>query len=170
MATLIHATNGHLPESLIERLKDPVAFQGARYELAVAALFAHLDCEIEFLDEVEELKDKPRPEFVARHRPTGQDVAVEAKSRHRPGVLSQAGDRNEEEPLRGDPRAVRALFSKALRKDAGGRPLLIFIDMNAPVESEAQGLEKAWAKDIQAWMGRMEKGLPRTRRSMRVFT
>jgi hypothetical protein len=157
-ATLIHASNGQMPGNLVERLKEPVAFQGARYELAVAALFARLDCEIEFLDEVEELRGRSRPEFIARHRPTGQAMAVEAKSRHRPGILNHEGDRDEQEPLRKDARMVRSLFIKALKKEVGDLPLLIFIDINAPIESDVQGLEKAWAKDIQAWMGRIEKG------------
>ncbi|MEK6328773.1 MAG: hypothetical protein AABM66_14795 [Actinomycetota bacterium] len=157
VATLVHACPGGLPDGLVDRMRDPVAFQGARYELAVAALFARLDCEIEFLDEVEELRGKSRPEFIARHRPTEQRIAVEAKSRHRAGVLNEEGEPNEGDPLSGDARAVRALFVKALKKDIGGLPYLIFIDINAPADRERDGFDKEWAQDVRRWMARFDK-------------
>ena len=48
VATLIHA--GEPPDELIDRLRDRDNFQGARYELAIAAIFARLDCSIRWLD------------------------------------------------------------------------------------------------------------------------
>lgn len=157
VTTLVHACPDGLPAGLVDRLRDPIAFQGARYELSVAALFARLDCEIDFLDEREELRGKSRAEFVARHRPTDQQFAVEAKSRHRPGVLNERGEPNDNDPLSGDARAVRKLFVKALEKDVGDLPYLIFVDINAPVEREVFGLDKEWAKGIQKWMNRLDK-------------
>lgn len=157
VVTLIHACPDGLPDDLVERLRDPIAFQGARYELSVAALFARLDCEIDFLDGREELRRRSRAEFVANHRPTGQRLAVEAKSRHRPGVLNQKGEPNEDDPLRGDARAVRALFRKAVEKDVGNLPYLIFVDINAPIEDEAVGFDKEWVKGIRRWMDKLEK-------------
>jgi hypothetical protein len=41
VATLIHA--GEPPSELIDRLRDHDNYQGARYELAIAAIFARLD-------------------------------------------------------------------------------------------------------------------------------
>jgi hypothetical protein len=92
-------------------------------------------------------------EFVASHRSTGQAVAVEAKSRHRPGVLNTKGERDEGDPLRGDARAVRRLFVKAIEKAPEGLPFMIFIDINAASEL-ARGQEKEWERDIRGWMER----------------
>src|SRR5207237_80376 len=66
IAMLIHATN--LPTKLEQRLRKHDQFQGARYEIAVAAMFARLDCEIDFIDDDD--RDDRHPEFVATHRPT----------------------------------------------------------------------------------------------------
>jgi len=49
VATLLHA--GGLPEALLTRLRNADQYQGARYAVAIAAIFARLDCEILFLDE-----------------------------------------------------------------------------------------------------------------------
>jgi hypothetical protein len=153
VASLIHTSN--LPDALLDRLRDPVAYQGARYEMAVAAIFARLDCEIRFLDEDEDLEGEKHVEFVATHRPAGQQVAVEAKSRHRAGVINHPGEADPDDPLKGDARAVRSLFMKAVEKAPDGMPFLIFIDVNAPLEPEAEPLAKKWLKDIHRWMGRL---------------
>jgi hypothetical protein len=34
-------------------------------------------------------------------------------------------------------------------------PFVIFIDINAPLELEAEGLDKQWMQDIKRWMDRM---------------
>jgi hypothetical protein len=153
VATLIHASN--LPDHLVNRLRDPRAFQGARYEVAIAAIFARLDCEIQFLDDDEELRRHKHVEFVATHRASGQEIAVETKSRRRPGVLNEEGEPVEDDPLHGDPRAVRRRFMEALDQAPEGMPLMIFIDINAPLEPEAEGLEKKWIEDIRRWMDRL---------------
>lgn len=153
VASLLHATAVDLPEALVSRMRDPVAFQGARYELTVAALFARLDCEIEFLDDMK-LRCEKHVEFIATHRPSGQKFAVEAKSRHRTGVINEDGEPDREDPLRGDQRSVRRLFAKALEKEVGGLPYLIFIDINAPVGLGAVGLEGKWQSQVKAWMDR----------------
>ena len=150
VATLIHASN--LPDQLVDRLRDPVQFQGARYEVAIAAIFARLDCSIRFLDEDEDLRDQKHVEFEAMHRPTGQAIAVEAKSRHRPGVLHQPGDRQTDDPLRSDARMVRRLFTKAVEKAPSGVPYFIFIDINAPLDGE---IDERWREETQAWVGRL---------------
>jgi SEC-C motif-containing protein len=157
VATLIHATGGRLPESLVRRVRDRTAFQSARYEIAVAAIFARLDCEIRFLDEDEELRSEKRVELIARHRPTGQEIAVEAKSRRRAGVVNEGGDRNEDDPLHGDARGVRRLFVRALEKGVRDLPYMIFIDINAPPEPEAAAFTKGWQRAV----GRMMAGFPK---------
>ena len=157
VATLIHASN--LPDQLVDRLRDPVQYQGARYEIAIAAIFARLDCSIRFLDEDEGLRGRKRVEFEAVHRPTGQAIAVEAKSRHRPGVLNEPGDPNAEDPLRSDARMVRRLFKKAVEKAPAGMPYFIFIDINAPLDAE---VDERWRREMQAWIGRLPMPTPQS--------
>jgi len=152
IASLIHQAD--LPPSILSRLLDPVAYQGARYEIAVAAIVARLDFEIRFLDEEEHLRLQKRVEFEATHRPTGLKLAVEAKSRHRAGIIHQPGEHDPDDPLHGDSRAVRALYQAAVEKAPEDLPYLIFLDINAPMQPEREGLDKDWIRDITRWMGR----------------
>jgi hypothetical protein len=149
LATVLRT--GALPNALLDRLRDMTAFQGARYELAVAAIFGRLNCEIRFLDEDPGLRSEKHVEFVATHRPTGQEIAVEAKSRHRAGVLHQHGERDDDDPLRGDAKGgVRRLFMKAMDKAPAGTPYMVFIDINAPVA--AAEVDARWKTGVQAWI------------------
>lgn len=149
VATLIHASD--LPDGLADRLRDPVQFQGARYEVAVA-VFARLDCAIRFLDDDEALRGVKHVEFVATHRPTGQEIAVEVKSRRRAGVLNEPGEPSTDDPLRKDARMVRQLFKKAVEKATDGMPFFIFIDINAPLDA---GVDNRWRSEVQKWMSRL---------------
>jgi hypothetical protein len=152
VASLIHASN--LSDSVLNRLRNAQEFQGARYEIAVAAIFARLDCEIRFLNDDESLRGEKHVEFVATHRPSGQQIAVETKSRRRPGVVNEPGE-IADDPLRGDPRAVRQRFMEALEQAPDDMPFMVFIDINAPLEPDAMPLERSWVEDIKRWMGRM---------------
>jgi hypothetical protein len=69
-----------LPDGLVNRLRNHDGFQGARYEIAIAAAFVKCDFEIEWIGD---LRVK-HPEFIARNKQTGEEVAVETKSRRRP--------------------------------------------------------------------------------------
>jgi SEC-C motif-containing protein len=118
-----------LPDSLIERLRDMKSFQGARYEIAVAATFARADFDIELLDE--KVKKEKHCEFIAKHKRTGAEVYVEAKSRVRRGVLNQPGTFDETKGVKGD---VRGLYQSALTQAPPDKPFLIFIDANLPTD------------------------------------
>jgi len=153
ITSLIHA--GEPPEELFDRLRDRDAYQGARYELAIAAIFARLNCSIRWLDADPTLTKVKHVEFEATHRPSLETFAVEAKSRHRAGVINQPGVADPDDPLRADSRMVRKLFTKALAKAPTGLPYFIFIDINAPREADAD-----WQQDIQRWMNRMPPPTP----------
>ncbi len=155
LTSLLHATKGGVPGALLERLREGAEFQGARYELAVAALFARLDCAIEFLDDGV-LRDRKHGEFVATERSSGLRLVVEAKSRHRGGVINEPGEHVAEGPLRGEPRGVRSLITKAIEKDAEGLPFLIFIDYNAPAADP--GRESAWMTEVPRMVERRLRG------------
>ncbi len=143
VATLEHAKK--LPEHLINRLKNRGEYQGAHYEIAVAAIFARLGCNIDFLDD-QKRTDK-HCEFVATHAQTGVRIAVEAKSRQRPGVKHREGSAEPEQLLRGD---VGRLFRDALAKNPKDATFIIFIDVNAPLTPNTPMPEKPWFRDVKA--------------------
>jgi hypothetical protein len=121
---LIH----RLPRSLERRLRDREAFQGARYEVAVAATFARAGFEIELLDE--SVKSSKHCEFVAVHKHTRTEVYVEAKSRRRPGVLNQPGTFDANAHTKGD---VFRLYMDAVEQaPLDPKRYFIFIDVNVP--------------------------------------
>lgn len=142
IATLRNASN--LPGDLIARLRHKDQYQGARYELALAAIFARIGCEIDFFGD--EFKSVKHPEFVAHFQPTGTSVAVEAKSRHRVGVIHQTGDFDKAKAMRGD---VSGLLKKALQQDPGDKPFMVFIDLNSPLDSAIDVMDKTWASDMR---------------------
>lgn len=147
-----------IPESLMNRLRHKDQFQGARYELGIAAIFARLGFEVDILDDVTPPGVK-HCEFIATNRETGLEVAVEVKSRHRPGVLHTAGDYDQAKAMRGD---VERLFHAALEQAPGDKPFLVFIDVNAPFAGSAEALQQGWYKDIQAMLRKEIASAPKT--------
>lgn len=150
VASLIHT--GDLPDQLVARLRSNDQYQGARYEIAVAAIFARLGCEIDWIDDRKTL-DRKHPEFYVGR--DGITIAVEAKSRHRQGVIHMAGERVDERALRGD---VQRLYNRALEKEVGDTPFMIFIDVNAPPSPGTIGFETKWAQDIREWLPLEDSG------------
>jgi hypothetical protein len=144
IASLIHS--GALPDSLIRRMRNLDQYQGARYEIAVAAIFARLGLSIDWIDDQKASATK-HPEFFA----TRDDltIAVEAKSRHRPGVIHRPGEQEEAKVVRGD---VQRLFNRAREKEVGEVPFMIFIDVNAPPSPGVHGFDTQWAQDIRNWL------------------
>ncbi|MFA6474227.1 MAG: SEC-C metal-binding domain-containing protein [Patescibacteria group bacterium] len=133
-----------LPVRLLNRLKDQNQYQGARYEVAIASLFTQLGFTIEFLD-----RSKPQTrhcEFIATHQERGIRVAVEAKSRHRPGVIHTPGVMHEEQLIRGD---VGRLIKSAMTQNPGDMPFMIFIDINCILTPGLNFPDKPWFMDIR---------------------
>lgn len=126
--------NGGLDPTLLERLKDVTHFQGARHEL-----FAEATClRAGFTVQHENEKDtKTRHvEFTALHTATGQLLSVEAKSKHREGVLAMPGEIAEKPSF-----TFARLINDAVDKRPH-HPLVIFLDTNLPHK---------WA---ERWLGR----------------
>ena len=116
--------NGGLDDELLQRLKNRQLFQGTRHEL-----FAEATCyRAGFTVQHENEKDGStrHAEFTVRHAATGQLLSVEAKSRHRAGVLAMLGTPEEKPPLR-----LMPLINDAVAKNAK-HPLVIFVDTNLP--------------------------------------
>jgi hypothetical protein len=127
------------PRKIIARLRDPRQFQGARYEIAVASIFARCGFTIDFIDD----RTKRNPEFIAER--DGERIAVEAKSRHRTGVLQQPGRVNKAaEPASAK---IKHHFEEALQQNPGGLPFLVFIDVNLPLTPSVPHLEKDWVRE-----------------------
>jgi hypothetical protein len=138
--TLDHHTL--LQKRLVHRIKDKDQFQGARYEIFVAAAFIRVGFGVTLEDESDTATS--HCEFVARHKKkTETAFSVEAKSRHRPGYLGRPGN---PKPL-GDIKAeVYALLERALAKRAD-HDRIIFIDVNVPPEDGAL-FESDWFQRV----------------------
>ena len=118
--------NGRLDARLIERLKNCDQFQGARHELFAEATCLRAGFSIEHEDETDGLNR--HAEFTATHKASGQRVSVEAKSKHRPGVLGFPGARQAEGEHNLN---VGHLLNDAIRKNTA-YPLAVFFDLNLP--------------------------------------
>jgi len=138
---------GLLLGSLIKRIKNPQQFQGARYELAISAAFARANFRIEL--EPEGKGPQKRCEFVATHIPSKRQYSVEAKSRHRPGVLGRppGGRSSKVEPH------VATLIRKALAK-AADHDRIICVDVNHP-QKESE-LPPSWGTTIRRQVNDLE--------------
>jgi hypothetical protein len=157
--------NAALQKEVIRRLKHPGQFQSARYELFAAATCIRAGFEITYEDETD--ITRKHPEFIARHKDGGQEISVEAKSRHRSGVLGQPGElTTDNETTAG----VRRLLVQAFEKPTT-RPYIIFVDINLPPTPEPIP-EKAWfdeiVKTVNRTVRRSDDGLEDF--SMIIFT
>jgi hypothetical protein len=123
--------NNKLQDDVVRRLRDRNQFEGARYELYVAATFIRAGCGFTFEDESD--GKRKHPEFVATDPTTGLTFAVEAKARQ--GVRRPPFDIATIRP------AVRDLLLSAARKKPG-HPLVVFLEVNVPPDI-----------DLPIWVG-----------------
>ncbi len=122
-----------LPKELIERLKDSVSFQSARYELAIAAILIKAGFEIKWIKR----SDKKSCEFIATHVKTSWSFGVEVKSKRIPNVLNEAGQTcNQTKPL-------KRLLKKAIKQAPEGLGYVIFIDQNQDGLEEKKLVDQA---------------------------
>ena len=138
-----------LQQKLIERLKIKKQFQGARYETYVAAAFVRAGFGVVLEDESD--LETSHCEFTATHQRSGLQYAVEAKSRHRPGLLGQPGEPQPLDQIQAD---VYRLLQKALLKRAE-HDRVIFIDVNIPPQG-AIIFETEWFKEVATQVKRLE--------------
>jgi len=120
------AHHAALQARLISRLKHKDQFQGALYEVFVITTMIRAGFDIAFEDETD--GSTSHPEFIATHQLSKQRIAVEAKSRHRPGVLGRSGNRQDPDDLT---LGVRNLLLKCSQKHIVD-PYVVFIDLNMP--------------------------------------
>jgi hypothetical protein len=143
-----------LPDNLVERLRDFSEFEGARYEILIAAVFVRAGFEIDWLDNI--LTKGKHCEFIATHKRTGEKIGVETKFRRRSGLLNFIGGApTPETHLKGD---IFGLYEKAVQQAPADRiPFLIFIDANVlpilpvslPVNQFVSTNSVPWMKEIE---------------------
>lgn len=140
--------NVGLQSFLIERLKHKDLFQGARYELYVAATLIKAGFDVEYIDETD--KTKTSCEYIATHVETDRKYSVEAKSKHRDGVWGYV-DQKQKNPLNLN---IRRLLKDAIEKEAQ-HPKIIFVDVNLP--QEPGGIyDKEWGKKVISLVNKLE--------------
>jgi len=141
--------HGLLQELLLKRLRHKDQFQGARYEIFVAASFVRAG----FLVELEDESDSTQThcEFSAKHTATGRWCSVEAKSRRRPGFLGHRGEPQSPDEISAD---VYRLLQSALKKKAK-HPRVVFVDVNMPPRAEKL-FEGGWGSAVAAQLKRLE--------------
>jgi hypothetical protein len=125
------------PRKIIDRLRDPRQFQGVRNEIAVASVFARCGFDIHFIDD----DTKRNPEFIAERG--AEKIAVEAKSRHRVGVLEERGVMKDDPA----PAKIKEHYENALQQNPGGIPFMVFIDVNLALTPALPPMEKPWVKE-----------------------
>ena len=144
------AHNIKIQAKLVQRLKNPEGFHGARYEVFVAATLIRAGFDIEFEDE--DNRNSTHCEFTATYKASGHKYSVEAKQRD-PG--DQAGERSWKFH-------VGRRLIRALRK-AAKYPRIVFIETSVPDKATDEQiprfLEKA-LQDIRQFEGRVINGEP----------
>jgi hypothetical protein len=128
-----------LSSKLMHRLRTPELFQGARYEVQVASIFLSSGFDIDWQED----NSGRHCEFYAVHRHTRTQVAVEAKSRKRPGVLGELGTFT-----RGHPTGIANLHEKARLQNPRRCPFCVFVDVNWPCHPELPKLQKPWMAEV----------------------
>jgi hypothetical protein len=118
--------NTILDDDLLSRLRHRDQFQGALHELFAEATCLRAGYSI--IRENEKDPSRRHTEFVAVHKATGQHILVEAKSRHRAGVMGRTGTMDPKPDIR-----FQKLINDAIAKDPNN-PLAIFVDTNLPIE------------------------------------
>jgi hypothetical protein len=139
---------GSLNSRLMRRLRNPTEFQGARYEIQVASIFLRSGFGIEWTTN----KGERHCEFYAVHRHSQQRVALEAKSRKRPGVLGVKGDFREDHAF-----GIESLYKDARQQNPDDCPFCVFIDVNWPPHPELPKMRKPWMREVFRWA---EKNVP----------
>ena len=98
----------------------------------MAASLVRAGCDVNWINPKRALFGVKTCELIATHRLTGISFAVEAKSKHRNGILNHKGTFDAEAEHGG----VSHLLKEALKKDSQSLPLVIFIDLNLPFYSD----------------------------------
>ncbi len=135
-----------LQDVVVKRMRRPDLFEGARYELFVAAACIRAGFRVEHEDESD--RSRKHPEFIAVDVQSGVRLAVEGKRRHR----SVERERTATRPPKAD---IGRLFGSAIGKRPQ-LPYIVFIDVNLPPMGAADGAHPAAvANEVDASVDRV---------------
>jgi len=137
--------NAAMQQSLSARVRNLGQYQGARYEIFVAASFLRAGFTITFENESD--SNTSHCEFTATHKKTGRLFSVEAKSRHR-----EPQSPNNETTL--DARMYRLLQAALLKKAKHER--IIFADVNLPSDNKAL-FQQEWHREVTRTLNELEQ-------------
>ena len=137
--------NAEVQTSLFDRLRKPDQYQGARYEMFVAASLLRAGFKIAFEDESDSRTS--HCEFTATSKQTGRSFSVEAKSRHRKSPTSD----DEATPKSG----MYRLMQNALAKN-GSHERIIFADVNLPPDDQPV-FQMSWHHEVTASLNELEQ-------------
>ncbi len=133
--------HGQFPNKLLKRLRSPDQFQGALYEIQVAAMFIRAGFRIKWCPN--KGTDETHGEFIACHPVFVPDgLEVEAKSKHRFDILGAA----EGSKVEAGPR-IALILAEAFKKQFG-IPKIICLDLNLPATPEAT-FDKPWFEQFR---------------------
>ena len=132
---------GALDNAIVDRLRSMDQYQGARYEVAVAASFVRAGFAIEW-----ETGTGKHCEFVATQSQTSESIAVEAKSRHVGGTLNRPGNTPNLDEMRFK---AHRYYNDALTQCPQDRPCAIFIDLNLPPQVDAGDQAIPWREAMR---------------------
>jgi hypothetical protein len=141
--------NAKLHGEMKRRLLAASDFQGARHELAVAAMCVAAGFEINFENEKD--GSTTHPEFIGVDKLTGEKIAVEAKSRHRKGVKAFTGGKDVSP---GHQVGIRGLVTDAFKKETE-HPFYVFVDTNLPAPADVGEFER-WQIEISQTMADLD--------------
>jgi hypothetical protein len=139
------ADNAEVQKPLFDRLRRQDQYQGARYEMFVAASLLRAGFTIAFEDESDSTTS--HCEFTATSRQTGRPFSVEAKSRHR----RSPGSDNEPTPKAGMYRLLQNALSKRANHER-----IIFADVNLPPDDKPL-FQVSWHQEVAASLNELEQ-------------
>ncbi len=137
------ADNAEVQKSLFDRLRKPDQYQGARYEMFVAASLLRAGFKIAFEDESDSTTS--HCEFTATSNQTSRSFSVEAKSRHRKSPDDEATPKS----------GMYRLMQRALAKKAS-HERIIFADVNMPPDDQPL-FQVAWHQEVAASLNELEQ-------------
>lgn len=139
------------PAERVARLIDPMTFQATRYELAVASVFARCGHEIRWIPD-KKARSK-HPEFLAIPWVSGKlecsgIFCVEAKSRHRTGILGyQDGGKGVSSEANYIKNRTLDACEQANGEPYKNMPLIVCIDMNEQLQGSSEPEQIKWINE-----------------------
>ncbi len=140
-----------LDPAVIARLRSHDQFQGARYEIAIAASLVRAGFDIRWLNGTDK-----HCEFEATQRLTHETIAVEVKSRHVPGTLNNRGVQPDLDEIGF---VAHRYYNQAIQQCPVDKPCAIFINLNMPMRAFAEG-EFPWEAEIKAMSEKLPQSNP----------